>query len=280
MGQFYILSAIVLWSSLGIVVRLSDVPVHTLIFYSLIVAVAFQGMILFRPGSLRGIGGSGAQLKFAILLGGISLANSLTFFYAFKTTTIANAILTHYTAPVIVAFLAGIFLRERITPKLATAIGLASLGLWVMLDGLSLKGGDARGIMAGLASGLFYALIVIVARLHGRDFRPIMLSFIVNITMVTLLAPFIREFPGRAFWSFGLIGIVHSTLAPVLYYRGLREITATRTAVLGYLEPVCAILLSMIFFREIPAVRSLFGGVLILFSGYLTVSTKEQRDKR
>jgi drug/metabolite transporter (DMT)-like permease len=72
------------------------------------------------------------------------------------------------------------------------------------------------------------------------------------------------------------MGVVHSTIAPVLYYRGLRDVNATRTAVLGYLEPLCAILLAMFFLHERPDIRSLYGGILILFSGYLTVRAKHE----
>ena len=72
------------------------------------------------------------------------------------------------------------------------------------------------------------------------------------------------------------MGIVHSTIAPVLYYRGLRDVDATRTAVLGYLEPLCAILLAMFFLHEMPDVRSLYGGTMILVSGYLTVRSKRE----
>jgi drug/metabolite transporter (DMT)-like permease len=270
MGQIYILLAIFLWSSLGIVVRLAAVPVHVLTFYALVIAVILQGAFIVTKGYQREIGGV-KDLRFPAVLGAISAVNSLTFFYAFTATTIANAVLTHYTAPVIVAFLAVVFLKERITPAVIVAIILASVGLWVMLDGLSIQSGQASGIAAGLVSGVAYALIVIIARQYGRQYRPIMLTFIVNVTIIMLLAPFIREFPVHALWSFLFMGIVHSTAAPVLYYRGLQEVSATRTAVLGYLEPVCAILLSMAFLHETPGMNSLFGGGLIVCSGYLTV---------
>jgi drug/metabolite transporter (DMT)-like permease len=270
MGQIYILLAIFLWSSLGIVVRLAAVPVHVLTFYALVIAVILQGAFIVTKGYQREIRGV-KDLRFPVVLGAISAVNSLTFFYAFTATTIANAVLTHYTAPVIVAFLAVVFLKERITPAVIVAIILASVGLWVMLDGLSIQSGQASGIAAGLVSGVAYALIVIIARQYGRQYRPIMLTFIVNVTIIMLLAPFIREFPVHALWSFLFMGIVHSTAAPVLYYRGLQEVSATRTAVLGYLEPVCAILLSMAFLHETPGMNSLFGGGLIVCSGYLTV---------
>ncbi|MDP3261072.1 MAG: hypothetical protein Q8M34_10910 [Thermodesulfovibrionales bacterium] len=45
MPSLYILLAIFLWSGLGIIVRLSGVEVHILIFYSVITALIVQGLI-------------------------------------------------------------------------------------------------------------------------------------------------------------------------------------------------------------------------------------------
>ena len=274
MAQFFILLAILLWSSLGIVVRFSALPVHALTFYALVIAVLIQGPIIFARGYHREIRRV-STLKYPVLLGVIAAVNNISFFYAFKTTTIANAVLTHYTAPVIVAFLAVLFLKERLTRTIIAAIMIASAGLVIMLNGFSVSEGQAAGIVSGLISGVAYAFIVIFGRLYAREYRPIMLTFIVNVTMLMLLSPFIADVPVGELWNIMILGIVHTTIAPVLYYRGLQEVSATRTAVLGYLEPVCAILLSMVFLHEIPGLHSFFGGILIVCSGYLTIKSEQ-----
>ncbi|MDO9289170.1 MAG: EamA family transporter, partial [Thermodesulfovibrionales bacterium] len=102
-ASLYILLAIFLWSSLGIVIRLSGVAVHILIFYSVIVSLIFQGIILSTKNFRKKVPPI-KKLKYPILIGFISLLNTFSYFYAFKNTTIANAVLTHYTAPIIVAF--------------------------------------------------------------------------------------------------------------------------------------------------------------------------------
>jgi drug/metabolite transporter (DMT)-like permease len=144
-----------------------------------------------------------------------------------------------------------------------------------LLDGFSLRAVQGYGIAAGLASGLSYAIIIILSRSYARHFSPVVLSFLANSFIVAMLLPFIREVPLYAWRSILVMGIVHSTLAPILYFKGLRTVTANRAAVLGYLEPVSAILFSMLFLNEKPGIYSLFGGVLILFSGYLTVRGEE-----
>jgi len=270
MASFYILLAIFLWSSLGVVVRLSGVEIHILIFYSNIVSIIVQGMILSRKDYRRQIP-EFKRLKYPVILGLISLMNTFTYFYAFKNTTIANAVLTHYTAPVIVAFLAPFFLKEKITIKIIFVILIASMGLWIMIGGFSLKESETAGIIAGLVSGIAYAIIIIFLRIHSRNFNPLILCFFTNIIIAILLLPFIREIPLHSLWIFLFMGIVHSTIAPVLYFKGIQYVTANRAAVLGYLEPVCAIVFSMIFLKEIPGIYSILGGMLIIFSGYLTL---------
>lgn len=270
MSQIYILLAIFLWSAIGVIFRLSNVSVHIFLFYSLVIAVAVQSLIAWKKGYIKEITDR-KRLTAPVLLGLVSLINSLAFFYAFRVTTISNAVLTHYTAPIIVAVLAALFLREKITKTLIGAIVISSIGLWIMLDGFSVQPGHMIGILSGLASGAAYAVIIIMARKYAGQYRPFMLTYIVNITILICLAPFIREFPLHALWSFLVMGIVHSIIAPILYYLGLQEVSASRAAVLGYLEPVSAIALSMIFLGEMPGQNSLLGGALILVSGYITI---------
>lgn len=277
----YILSAIFLWSSLGIVIKLSGVQVHILIFFSSLISAFITGLMFLNKG-YRGKFPGGRGIANLFIIGPLSLINTFSFFYAYKNTTVANAILTHYTAPVLVAFLAPIFLRERLTRRVLLAVVFASAGLWIML-GMSaaqflalLVAGDRNtgGILAGLASGLTYAIIILVFRIFAQNYHPVVLTFSQNIITAVILLPFVeitRDLAGAA-WAFAIMGIFHSTIAPVLYFRGLRDVTANRAAILGYLEPVCSIILGVIFLAEGLNYKIFIGGSLILFSGYLTIT--------
>jgi drug/metabolite transporter (DMT)-like permease len=268
-----ILLALFLWSSSGVIIRRSGVPVHVLIFYSCIVSLLILGPALLRKGGRKRPQGV-KWLGFPLVLGVVGLVNTFSYYFALKHTSIANAVLTHYTAPVIVAFLAPVFLGEKITGRAAAAIVIASIGLYLMLNGFSLGDKDAAGIAAGLVSGFAYAAVIILGRFLTRDFSPALLTFVQNVVVAAGLAPFVGEAPFGALAYYLIMGILLSTAAPVLYYRGLGEVAAGRAAVLGYLEPVSAILLGIFFLRELPGLYSIFGGALIIFSGYLTMTKK------
>ncbi|MGC2063270.1 MAG: DMT family transporter [Thermodesulfovibrionales bacterium] len=275
MPSLSILLAIFLWSSLGVIVRLAGVSETVIIFYSSAVAVAIQGIIIAAGGWARYVPDK-RTLKYPAMLGCVGLLNTFAFYYAFRHTTIANAVLAHYIAPVLVAFLAAYFLGEKATKALIIAIALSSTGLLIMLGGFSAGSSDTAGIIAGLISGCAYAVLIIMARVYTQQLHPLVMSFVPNVVIMILLAPFVREFPVHALWSIIVIGVVHSTIAPLLYYWGMKEVTANKTAVLGYLEPVTAIIFSMVFLKEMPALKSLAGGGLIIFSGYLTLRGKDK----
>lgn len=284
--MFYILTAIFLWSSLGIVIKLSGMPVHLLMFFSCIVSVALIGLILTKK-EFRQYMPNRKGVLHLFVLGLISLVNTFSFFYAYKNTSVANAVLTHYTAPVMVAFLAPIFLKERLTVKVLIAVAVATAGLWIML-GVSVSqffnlvvAGDKNtgGILAGLFSGFAYAVLIIIIRILAQNFNPMVMTFFQNLFIAVVLSIFVFSTPKlfnsltSAWWAFGAMGVVHSTIAPILYFRGMRDVTANKTAILGYLEPVCAIVLGMIFLGEAVNYKTIIGGSMILFSGYLTINS-------
>lgn len=278
--MLYILISIFLWSSLGIVIKFSGMPVHVLMFFSCIISVSISGLILSKKEFRKDIPKGKGILNLSALAV-ISLINTFSFFYAYKNTSIANAVLTHYTAPVIVAFLAPFFLKEKLTIRILSAIAIATAGLLIMLNisvsqfyNLLLLGDkNTAGIFAGLFSGFAYAILIIVIRILAQSFNPIVMIFFQNLIIAFILLPFVKlpENFSSALWAFAVMGIVHSTIAPVLYFRGMRDVTANKTAILGYLEPVCAIILGIIFLKEAVDYKTIIGGAMILFSGYITI---------
>lgn len=280
----YILISIFLWSSLGIVIRLSGVPVSVLIFFSCLISSILMGVLIFKKGLKKDFPTKKSFIGLFVL-SIVSLINTFSFFYSYKNTTIANAVLTHYTAPMMVALLSPIFLKERLTMRILLAVVLATLGLWIMLDvSLSyfyklLIAGDRNtaGIFAGLFSGFAYAVLVIVIRKLAPTLNPIIMAFFQNLLIGLLIFPFIKltENIFSALWAFLIMGIVHSTIAPILYFRGMRDVKANKAAILGYLEPVCAILLGVIFLGELISFKTIVGGSLIILSGYITIKGKD-----
>ncbi|MCC6346635.1 MAG: EamA family transporter [Nitrospirales bacterium] len=280
MSYVYILTAIVLWSALGVFIRFAGTSVPHLIFFPNVISLALMAFFLFRKRHREEIP-AGKGLLPLLLLGPLSLANTFSFFYAYQNTSIANAVLTHYTAPVMVAFLALFFLKEKVAVRVALSVALATAGLWIML-GVSparfwelLRAGDrdTAGILSGILSGFFYALLIITLRRLAPRFTPLVMTFFQNSIIALLLLPWVevKGLFSPGLWALAVMGIAHSTIAPLLYFKGMQRVSANQAAILGYIEPVCAILLGFVFFGESIQHRVVAGGCMILFSGYMTI---------
>ena len=281
LGYIQIVVAILIWSSLGIFIRNIDLPNPCIIFYTATVAGAIQFIIVVITGELKKSShkAHGKESMILFILPFCFIANTMLFYYAFRNTTISNAVLTHYTAPVFVAILAPLLIGEEIKRIVWTAIFLSSLGLWLIigktnpLSGIMEGGKETLGIMAGALSGLAYAFLIILIRRIASTYSALMITFIQNGMVAMILLPFVYDIPlpPSAVPVLFILGIVHSTIAPLLYVHGFRTVRANEAAILGYFEPVGATILGFFFFKEVPGVHVFIGGILIIIGGYLTI---------
>ena len=279
MAYVYIIIAIVIWSSLGIIVRLANTHLTYTIFFPALIALCAQSTILLSTKNRKKIPTIN-RIPWLFLIGPVFILNSLSFYYAFTHTTIANAVFTHYTAPIFVASLSPLLLRESIDRLVIIAIIISTAGLLLMFHGFSLSEQHVKGIASGIFSGLMYAILIILGRSLAQRFAPLVITVFQNLVVVLILLPFIKDVPFTIVGYFLLMGLVHSTAAPLLYIRGLKEVKASKAAILGYIEPVSAMILAWIAFQEMPRVMSIIGGALILYSGYLTIKRREKQTRQ
>lgn len=270
-------------------VRKAEVGVPLILLYSTGFSLIYQSVIFVRK-DIRSAVPPFKKLPHIMLLALVLLLNTFTFLFAYQKTTFANAVLTHYIAPVLVAFMGWFFLKERVSLSDIVALVAAMTGLYIMFGGGGLVDcfrklawpperiePETLGVVSGLASGFFYALLIVMVRVFVKRDNPYVLVFFQNLFITLYLVPFFKIVPTKTVLLLALMGLIHSTLAPYLYYYGLSGLPAHKAAVLGYLEPLGAIIFGMIFFDEIPHKEVYIGGALILLSGYLTIA-KRNRD--
>jgi drug/metabolite transporter (DMT)-like permease len=174
-------------------------------------------------------------------------------------------------------------IAERLMKVTLISLPLAMLGMVLIVlseGGLRTSIGDMSGIVAGMVSGIAYAFIIIFSRKLSRMQLNNKAVVILLWTTTLVTAPWAfsldYHFDYRAAGLLLLTGVMHSTLAPLLYYSALKKVMAQHTAILGYMEPLSAIPLAYLFLSETPSLVALFGGILILFSGYLVIHLRMQ----
>jgi len=281
-----IVLAMLIWSTWGIMIRWLSMPPVVVLFYTAVIASVAVPIVLKARGEFELSGVSAVWPLFSALAIS-SIINNLTYFYALANTTVSNAVFTHYTAPVFVAVLAPFLITERLQTVTLISLPLAVAGMVLIIlsgDGLQMEGGHMRGIIAGTASGVAYAFLIIISRrlsqmmMHHK--AVVVLLWITAI--VTAPAAFLcnTHLTTRTVILLLTGGLVHSTIAPLLYFSALRQVLAQHAAILGYIEPLAAVPLAFIFFSELPHSTAIGGGLLILFSGYLVVRASAERRHR
>jgi len=275
-----IIAAMLIWSTWGIMIRSLALPAVVVLFYSSLIASFTVPLILQLRGELALSGVREAWWLFVLLVFS-SVTNNVTYFYSLAHTTVSNAVFSHYTAPLFVAVLAPLIIAERLLKVTLISLPIAVLGMVMIVlagGGLRTGSGDTSGIIAGLVSGIAYALIIIFSRklsqmlLHHKAVVVLLWATTIVTAPWAMFMPYHLDY--RAAGLLLITGVFHSTLAPLLYYSALRNIIAQHAAILGYMEPLAAIPLAYLFLSETPSFIALFGGILILFSGYLVIHSR------
>ncbi|MBI5014501.1 MAG: EamA family transporter [Deltaproteobacteria bacterium] len=272
-GVLPIAVAMGIWSSWGLFVRWLALPPWVVSFYVGLVSCACSALLWVAGGGAVGRLWPRADHGRLLALGLLFAANNVLFLSAYERTTVANAVLTHYTAPLFVAVLAPITLGEALMRRTPLALLLAGLGTGLLLPGLDLSGRHLEGLLMGTGSGLAYAGLVLLARHLSPRLPGSLLLFWQNGMTVLLLAPWAVRLGvpagGRTWLALLVLGTVHATVAGLLYLSGIRSVKAQAAAVLGYLEPLGAVALAALFLGESPGPLGLVGGALILLGGGL-----------
>lgn len=282
-GYLAVIASMLIWGSVSIFARKAGQDPLVTVTYRLLVGALALGLLELwqrfagkaSPWAVPPDRSRAVHLGLLLFSGMALAANWLFFFKAVETTSVSNAVLSYYAAPVLVALAAPVLLREQLESRTIAATALAFGGVTVMLyqPGETLSGGDVAGIGYGLTAAAFYAMVTITGRwLSSMKATQLVLvqTLVASAVLlpVVLLSPTLSQAmltaPAGAIALLTVVGVVHTALALVLYFYGLRHTKVQYVGVLAYLDPVSAILFALLFLGEMPTPASLAGGAMVL----------------
>lgn len=280
-GGIFIACAMLIFGFNGIFIRYFALPPSVILFFSSLFVTIVLSLSFLKKWELFKTKGS---TVFVLLLGATFVGNNLSYFTAFKLTTISNAILSHYSAPIFVAILAPFILKERLEKVTFLALPLSFLGLFLMIGRISLNSEDLLGVSLGALSGLMYALSIIIYKYLSPNLSPYTLVLYQSLFGTVILTPLVLHQPQDVLLSIPILllfALVCGILATRLHLEGIKRVKAQYVGILGYVEPVAGSIYALLFFGEIPTYGSLMGGILIILGGLLVLrkGLKEDREK-
>ena len=210
-----------------------------------------------------------------LLVTGLMLALHWLFsFEGFKYAPVSIVSPCCYMQPIFVIILSSIFFHEKITRRKIFCFIAALIGM-ILISGIIESGlpeqGILSGVIYGLLSGFFYALVVIFNKLvPGVDAYIKTIIQIVTASLAMLPYIFLTQSYLNDSWSFSAVilmiifGIVNTAIAFGLYFASMDGLKAHTIAIFGYLDPVTALILAALILGESLSIYGIIGVILIL----------------
>lgn len=220
-----------------------------------------------------------------VLTGAIMGLNWMLLFEAYSYTTVAAATMCYYMQPTIVILLSPLVFRERLSGRKLACAAAAIVGM-LFVSGV-LSGGigqvqDIRGIAFGLGAAALYATVIILNKkvvvedIYAKTVVQLAGAALVMIPYV-LLTEGVPELTLTAadIGMVLLVGIVHTGITYALYFGSMQRLKAQTVAVMSYIDPVFALLLSAAVLHESLTPLGILGAVLIIGSAIISETAKE-----
>lgn len=203
-----------------------------------------------------------------ILLGIILAIHWITFFHAIQISTVAVGLLTFSTFPVFVTFMEPYFFKEKLRRFDMLTAASVLLGLILVIPSLDFQNNITQGAFWGTISGFTFAVLSILNRKYVSTYPSMVIVWYQNWIATLILFPFLffkdLSLQPTDVLLLAILGIFCTALAHVLFIKSLVHIKTQLASITACLEPVYGIIFAFILLGEIPALRTIIGGCIIL----------------
>ena len=228
--------------------------------YAIAAGRSLVAVILLAPMVLR----KGFQKIDRYVIGGAICYAAFNYCFITSTTLTSSAIaiMMQYTAPIYVALLSWLFLRERVGWADIISVGFVFLGMiFFFLD--SNSGGSLKGNIVSIFNGITFAGISIFLRLQ-KDGNPALSMYLGNVISAVAGLPIM--------WNAGMpdtISLLFLLLVAVsytLYAKASTGLSALETVLIPIIDPVMNPVWVFLFLDERPGALTIVGAAVILVS--------------
>ena len=266
----------------GVPVIKKGLDVNSLLFYRYGVATLL--MLAFMLVAKKQIRISWKQFGLMTILGILFTGCSITLFEAYKyiPSGIATSIL--YVYPIMVALIMMFFKQF---PSWQTWVSIFAGVAGAVLLSIKGEGGfiDWKGIALVVASGLCYTLFIVIVN-QSKQIKALpnltltFYCFFIGSLMLFGLSGFgvnLNPMPESYCWLYVLgLAVLPTAVATITLAAATKSVGATKTSVLGILEPLTAIVIGTLVFKEAFTMNVALGVVLILFAILFMILTEKK----
>lgn len=273
--------------TMGVFSRKTGLDAEVITFFRLFFGAGFLTILMILTRRIRLLW---RWPTWPVIINGLMLAGFIIFYVqAMYLTTMANAIMILYLAPLIASVYAHFFLDEKLNLVSVLLICSALLGFAMMMEfkiDFSSGSNHLLGLGCATVSLCCYAAFILINRTISPAIHVYNRTFYQMLTGALCLLPFlVTDFPiiGGTTWLWvagaglfpGFLGILFAVIA-------LEKLPAATFGTLAYFEPIVVVILGWILFGETLNSLQLTGCLFIIVSGavkgYLTAQAGPARE--
>ena len=206
-----------------------------------------------------------------LAISSMAMGISWMFLYeAYQQIGVSLSSLLYYCGPVIVMALSPLLFREKLTLPKIFGFALVLLGL-VLVNGNIV--GDTQshwGILCGILSAVMYAFMVIcnkkALQITGMENATLQLtvSFLTVAVFVTAVKGIQVDATSADLPWILLLGLVNTGIGCYFFFSSINDLPVQTVAICGYLEPLSAVVFSVLLLKESMSLAQVIGAVLII----------------
>ncbi len=264
------ISGLLLFGSNGVVANQIDLTSYEIVFLrSLLGGILLTAMFFFRKQELTVL-----QHKKDLLLiaaSGLAMAADwLLLFEAYQKIGVSLGMLINYCGPVIVIVLSPILFKERITLLKLCAVAVALAGVFLISGKAAITGASGWGLVCAGLSALAYAAMVIFNKLSRQvtGLENSMFQLLFALIAVAIFVVYKQgihiEIAADDWLPILILGFVNTGIGCFFYFSSIGNLPVQTVAICGYLEPLSAVLLSVIFLHEAMGFVQILGATMII----------------
>lgn len=204
-----------------------------------------------------------------IILTGIVMAvHWTTFFQSIQVSSVAIGTITFSTFPLFLTFLEPLIFHEKLRRQSIFTAVILFIGVVITIPEFSMENNTTVGIVWGMICSFTYAVMTLANRYFSSRYSGRIICLYEQGTAAITLLPalFIVKTQWRAPDIIGVafIGFICTAFAYSLYVSAQKNVKAQTAGIISGMETVYGIIYALLFLGEIPSVRELVGGIVIL----------------
>ncbi len=264
------ISGLLLFGSNGVVASQIDLTSYEIVFLrSLLGGILLTAIFFFGKQKLTVLQHK-KDLLFIAASGLAMAADWLLLFEAYQKIGVSLGMLINYCGPVIVIALSPILFKERITLLKLCAVAVALAGVFLISGEAAITGASGWGLVCAGLSALAYSAMVIFNKLSRqvKGLENSMFQLLFALIAVAIFVVYKQgihiEIAADDWLPILILGFVNTGIGCFFYFSSIGNLPVQTVAICGYLEPLSAVLFSVIFLHEAMGFVQMLGAAMIV----------------